>query len=799
MLRTKLHFLFAFLFVASAHCQVNLDSLLQVQSEANSPYADEFFKQVLDARNYGLTPQEAEDLKFLAAYLPVSDIASMSFDDLAENVRLARLAKRRFSWGTDIPDEIFRHFVLPHRISQEPFVRGWRDRFLSDLSLRVDFMTMNEAALEVNHWCYEHATFQRSSGRDQDPLTTIRAGLGRCEEEMILTIAALRSISIPARQCYTPYWAHSDNNHAWVEVWVDGKWYYIGGCEPKPTLSDAWFTQAAGRAMLVVSTAYGDYYGDEPVMRRYGNSTLINSTAVYGKTRKLNVSLFDKEDQAVVDQRIIFSLYNYGGFIPAAAKYTNEDGNIDLTCGMGTWLITAGIDSSHAVNINKVGEDSVRLDLAEMDTITQLNFVDYTPPPPVPKPEKEEAPEEYKQRLEEDKEYRERNLWTIWARELGLLISDSAEMKPDTLDAERIANAVDESGEQVLEKLLDSRGNWGTIYKFVTNIYPASANPIAVQNSVAFNEEEMKKRWKLIKLLTKKDLRDFSASTLTDHYNFTTVDLALKDRKFSEKFGVKDSIEQERYLDFVVKPRIDYEPSRPWREELIKFFNESNNDFIQSKNDEKLIKWLNNNIEIVEKPDRMGTSALPVWTLKLRHGSERDIARLYVALCRVRGIPARFNPVSGRLERWDNSAWEFVELKKEDENQQEARKKGEFVILLPETEVDAKEGAVGSSDQVAEIGGIPEQENQGEKKKDKKLLYLKDWAVAEWKVDHFNTIDLGYHEPFDKITFPQEVPVGLYCLTTGIRTKDGSAPVKLVWFEVKEGEKVEVALEFLDE
>ena len=36
------------------------------------------------------------------------------------------------------------------------------------------------------------------------------------------------------RQGYTPRWAHTDDNHAWVEAWVNGKWYFLGACEPEP-------------------------------------------------------------------------------------------------------------------------------------------------------------------------------------------------------------------------------------------------------------------------------------------------------------------------------------------------------------------------------------------------------------------------------------------------------------------------------------------------------------------------------------------------------------------------------------
>ena len=326
-----------------------LDSLLLSQRVRAGDFAAELFYSLDGQEELGLNREEITDLRFLLAYLPLADLAMMDGVSLLENVKLAREAQSRFAWGEKTPDLLYRHFILPHRISQEPFRQDWRGQFLAELTPRLQGMSMEEAALEVNHWCHEVATFKQSSGRDQDPLTTIRAGLGRCEEEMILTIAALRSVGIPARQCYTPYWPHTDNNHAWVEVWVDGQWYYYGACEPKPQLRDAWFTLSAGRAMLVVSTAYGDYQGNEPVLKKYDRSTLINSTAVYGETRELEIKLVDHKGRPIKDQRVIFSLFNYGAFMPALGLNTDDGGICNVTCGKGDWIISAGKDKYSAI------------------------------------------------------------------------------------------------------------------------------------------------------------------------------------------------------------------------------------------------------------------------------------------------------------------------------------------------------------------------------------------------------------------------------------------------------------------
>lgn len=68
----------------------------------------------------------------------------------------------------------------------------------------------------------------------------VKTAYGRCGEESTFTVAALRSVGIPARQVYTPRWAHTDDNHAWVER-ADGEWYFFGACEPEPVLNLGWF------------------------------------------------------------------------------------------------------------------------------------------------------------------------------------------------------------------------------------------------------------------------------------------------------------------------------------------------------------------------------------------------------------------------------------------------------------------------------------------------------------------------------------------------------------------------------
>jgi hypothetical protein len=157
--------------------------------------------------------------------------------------------------------------------------------------------------------------------------------------------------------------------------------------------------------------------------------------------------------------------------------------------------------------------------------------------------------------------------------------------------------------------------------------------------------------------------------------------------------------------------------------------------------------------------------------LTLRRGRPGDVERLYVGLCRVRGIPARFDPVSERLEVWQGKVagyvterravtgkdvWQSIQVLKQKKGEKKPPKKGQLTVLF-----DAPDS-------------IKQQ-----------TLYLRDWAIQRWFDDHGSPVDFGYKKPFSEIEFPQDLPSGFYCLTTGHRSEDGSAPVNLQWFEIK--------------
>lgn len=277
---------------------------------------------------------EFELLKYLRAALPVADQIELSDEYLLRIVRHGMKVRNEMPWGKSIPEWMFRAFVLFPRVNDER-PSFYQEYIYGELAPRLEGMSMTEAALEVNRWTCERATYQLTDDRTADALTVLRRTFGRCGEESTLLVSALRSVGIPARQVYAPRWSHCDDNHAWVEVWVDGEWHYLGACEPEPVLDSGWFTAAASKAMLVHTRAYGIEPEGERVENKIGNAYVINRTQAYAHGRILTVRVTEN-GVPKPGATVRFEIANMAELFPINEQITDENGMVTLVVGLGT-------------------------------------------------------------------------------------------------------------------------------------------------------------------------------------------------------------------------------------------------------------------------------------------------------------------------------------------------------------------------------------------------------------------------------------------------------------------------------
>ncbi|MDD8019740.1 MAG: transglutaminase-like domain-containing protein [Acidobacteriota bacterium] len=593
-------------------------------------------KQALfDIFHKTLLRQEREALEFLYAFMPLSDLANLHGQYFLNQVRSALEAREFFSWGKIIPEDIFRHFVLPYRVNNENPDEA-RQAFFDELKDRIKNLDMYQAALEVNHWCHEKVTYKGTDERTSAPLATVRTAFGRCGEESTFTVIALRAVCLPARQVYTPRWAHTDDNHAWVEVWVNGRWFYLGACEPEPELNRGWFTGPAMRAMMVHTTVFGQYQGPEEIITRSELFTRINQLAFYAPITQLKVQVKNTSRQPVPGARVDFCLYNYAQFYPVVSLVADEEGEASITTGLGDMFIWAEKDGQVAwkkVTTGQIGPLVLVLNRGELgNEEVDLDFI-----PPVARnipPLDQARVEENNQRLRQEDAIRQAYEATFisedkareWAQEKGF------------------------PADTAWTYLQKSRGNWQEIIKFLENLKP-------VEKALGL---------KLLGAISEKDLRDTPANVLLHH-------LALRPEKMA---GLND----DTYVLYVVSPRIGQELLTAWRSNLQQKFSQSQQK--EFRENPHLIKdWIRKNIKL-DDSNYYQVPLFPDRVLELGRADDYSLKILLVAIARTAGFPARINQVSGQAAFLMAGNWVEIKLEGEEKEASPLETKGTASLRL---------------------------------------------------------------------------------------------------------------------
>ena len=127
--------------------------------------------------------------KYMYITMPYSDIANYEpeiFKDYGENA--VWLWENREDVKA-LPEEIFLNYVLYCRVNEEE-VAPCRTFFREQMGERVLSLHGKAAALEVNYWCAEEATYHCTDERTLSAITVYRRGNGRCGEESVFTVNA---------------------------------------------------------------------------------------------------------------------------------------------------------------------------------------------------------------------------------------------------------------------------------------------------------------------------------------------------------------------------------------------------------------------------------------------------------------------------------------------------------------------------------------------------------------------------------------------------------------------------------
>lgn len=533
--------------------------------------------------------------------LPTSDVATVPLPTLLAFARHALVQRASSPYCQGIPEDIFLHCVFYPRVNSEDLV-DCRAFFAEHLAPLVDGLTGTEAALAVNRWCAAQVTYESTDLRSENPLTAYFCGLGRCGEESTFAVTAFRSVGIPARQVYVPWWSHCDDNHAWVEVYVDGAWHFLGACEPEPILDRGWFSDASSRAMLVCSRNFFDYAGQgmamESLTQRQGTCCFFNQTARYAETAQLSLTVTDAAGRPLAGAQVSFYVLNMAVPSKIAQLTTNAKGLVTLETGLGTLYIEAQAGAQFAQTVLTVaGDTPLTLVLAEQAPGETVQDLDFYAPAPTGRNRTTLNPTQERERaavLAQANEQRINRISSYW--------------KPRY-----------QTGDTELDRVFRrAGGNAGALWSFYNGCGPEE-RPIARN---------------LLLSLAEKDWRDAKPEVLQSH-------LAAA--------GSLPNPDSPLFLPYVLCPRIGYELLEAWRAPILQTLSQAQQAQFRAE-PPALWSWIQENFQSGACNWYPVLSLLPTGALALGAADEKGRRLLFVAILRTLGVPARLNPVDGTVQ-----------------------------------------------------------------------------------------------------------------------------------------------------
>lgn len=556
-------------------------------------------------------------LKYLYAYMPLTDMADYSPQLFLKFVRHSLKVRNLMPWGKSISDIDFLNYVLQYRINNEN-IEYFCEIFFDELYPKIKDLSMYDAIIEVNYWAFSKATYKATDNRTASPLTVVRNAYGRCGEESTFLVAALRSVCLPSRQCYAPRWAHCDDNHAWVEVLADGKWHFLGACEPEIRLNTGWFRLPASKAPLIHNRVFCDTVGNEIITKQTDMVTEINVLHHYAKTKEIKVKIVDKDNNPLKNINVGFEVVNYCEFFPIATLVTDDNGEVTFVTGLGNLFVFVYNDESYIykkIDVNEVKNLTLTFDSIKEETESfELEMT----------PAKGGVDEEEKLTEEQEKEQSRRN-------EDALNIRRKFESTFYNEETAKKYSLKFDCMQEDIEKIMPlARGNYKEIEKFLED---------------ETTKDILEYKVLLLKALREKDLSDITYTILMEN--------------IEESIKYKDKYEKEIFVENLLNPRVWNENITLYKKDIPNILSDDIKNEI-TNNPLEVAKFVESNITQYGISEYTNLTTSPVGALKSKLVNKVSKAIVTVAILRSLGIAAKMDKADGKVVYYNNGEWVHI-------------------------------------------------------------------------------------------------------------------------------------------
>ncbi|MBN1756031.1 hypothetical protein JW877_07440 [bacterium] len=338
-----------------------------------------FFEALKDAgsnwRELAEFVKVQEDERVAAALLIVNTMPHLdrlvaTEEILSEHFQYAYMIKKSAPY--DVPDSLFRDYILTYRIASEPLEAYRKTLYERFYPIVGNITGVKKVCLELNKWIAENITVGEYEffGEIQTPTLTLKRKEGTEREIAILTTAILKTFGIPSRNAYVPSLLNENEGASWVEYFAGDGWYPLYPREPEHLNNFKKFEDKYEQNITLVVTQ--------------GGFETNFATASYSKIGFLMIRFSRDGSPAKEFEHFSVCLFSDGTYIPLDAIGAEADSNGEFIAELGDgayWVQTGVRDRTGSVFVQTypfeiTASETLFLDLdvSPQDYVDEANY-----------------------------------------------------------------------------------------------------------------------------------------------------------------------------------------------------------------------------------------------------------------------------------------------------------------------------------------------------------------------------------------------------------------------------------------
>lgn len=151
------------------------------------------------------------------AFQRILDIEQLQVDSIIEHLNTAYRIWKKTPWNSLYSKDIFRKYILPYRIADEPLEYYWRaDAYMRNSDYLQAYK--DSSIIAACAYVYQNLDYHTNNLFWGEPLqsysTNVNYKRGTCSDYAVYTAMVMRALGIPTTLDFVPFWGDNNNGHS---------------------------------------------------------------------------------------------------------------------------------------------------------------------------------------------------------------------------------------------------------------------------------------------------------------------------------------------------------------------------------------------------------------------------------------------------------------------------------------------------------------------------------------------------------------------------------------------------------